>query len=219
VRVLRLGRRRTRRASGRGLGRLAAPAARRAGGQSACGERWRRGWRRWLGRAEHGVGPARARRGRALVRERRKRAAGSECGRAAPGSGGRASLGGGRSRQAHEWLRLGWCGSEQSPQAGPERAARAVAALAQKLEQNARWNRNRCRASRSGCGTARFGSATARAGVCSAGRWRACADAGLVARSETVCASLSAELAVRERAGTRMRRCRRGCRRWCRSGL
>jgi hypothetical protein len=133
-------------------------------------------------------------------------------------AGGRASLGGGRSRQAREWLRLGWCGSEQSAQAGPERAARAVAALAQKLEQNARWNRNRCRASRSGCGTTRFGSATARAGASSAGRWRACADAGPAAHSETVCSSLSAELAVRERAGTRMRRCRRGCWRWCRSG-
>jgi hypothetical protein len=167
---------------------------------------------------ERRAGPARVRRWRALARERRKRTAGSECGRAALGSRGRASLGGGRSRQAREWLRLSWCGSEQSAQAGPERAARAVAVLAQKLEQNVRWNRNRCKASRSGCGTARFGSATARAGASSAWRWRACADAGPAVRSETVCASLSAELAVRERAGTRMRRCRRGYRRWCRSG-
>jgi hypothetical protein len=47
---------------------------------------------------------------------------------------------------------------------------------------------------------------------------RACADAGPAARSGTVCTSLSVELAVLERAGTRMRRCRRGCRRWRRSG-
>jgi hypothetical protein len=35
-----------------------------------------------------------------------------------------------------------------------------VAALAQRLEQSARWNRNRRRPSRSGCDTMRFGSTT-----------------------------------------------------------
>jgi hypothetical protein len=47
---------------------------------------------------------------------------------------------------------------------------------------------------------------------------RACADAGPAARCGMVCASLTVELAVRERASTLMRKCRRGCRRWRRGG-
>jgi hypothetical protein len=70
------------------------------------------------------------------------------------------------------------------------------------------------------------GTRAKRAGAVRQERWpsrttmckRACADAGLAARCGMVCASLSAELAVRERAGTRMRKCRRGCRRWRRGG-
>jgi hypothetical protein len=139
-----------------------------------------------------------------LVRQRAERAGGARAG-GSSASGGHNRAGAGRPGVDPARHRRRW-------------AARAMAALAQKLEQSARWNRNRCRASRSGCGTARFDSATACAGASSAGRWRACADAGPAARSGTVCASLSAELAVRERAGTRMRRCRRGCRRWRRSG-
>jgi hypothetical protein len=70
------------------------------------------------------------------------------------------------------------------------------------------------------------GTRAMRAGAVRQERWpsrtttckRACADAGPAARCGMVCASLSAELAVRERAGTRTRKYRRGCRRWRRGG-
>jgi hypothetical protein len=64
------------------------------------------------------------------------------------------------------------------------------------------------------------GTRAVRAGAVRQERWPsktttcrpACADAGPAAHSGTVCASWSEELAVLKRAGTLMRRCRRGCR-------